>query len=111
MRREVVVDNLPVQFSESDLRTLCTEYGSVLRTEIARTNMARSMGYGYVRMATGEEASRLCLALEARDGFLPMLHAMRCDEEHVWQCREDNRGEAEGRPVSRQSAAFDLAED
>jgi RNA recognition motif-containing protein len=89
MRHEVVVDNLPIQFSESDLRMLCTRYGSVLRAEIARTNMGRSMSYGFVRMATAEEATQLCIGLEQRSEFHPMLHANRCAGERAWQDREE----------------------
>ena len=57
MSAQLYLDGLPASVTEEDLRTLCSECGSVLSLRIARVD-GRSIGIAEVQMARTEEAER-----------------------------------------------------
>ncbi|MGH9195094.1 MAG: RNA recognition motif domain-containing protein [Acidimicrobiia bacterium] len=59
MGRRLYVGNLPFKITEQDLMTLFGEAGSVASVRVMRDNATgRARGFGFVEMATDEEAQR-----------------------------------------------------
>ena len=58
MATRLFVDGIPSYFGENDLRSLFLPYGTVLHTEVARAPSGRSLRFGFVEMATCQEACR-----------------------------------------------------
>ena len=67
-RHRIFLRNLPFSVTDTELKTLCSAYGSVLRADIPldkTTNLPR--GLGFVQFASKEETRK---AVEALNGFL-----------------------------------------
>jgi RNA recognition motif. (a.k.a. RRM, RBD, or RNP domain) len=63
----IAIEGLPTWFGAEDLEDLCTRFGAVLSTKVVRdmtTN--RSLGLGFVRIATIEAAQRLLNGLHEK---------------------------------------------
>ena len=58
MATRLFVDGIPSYFSENELRSLFLPYGTVLHTEVVRASSGRSLRFGFVEMATCQEAGR-----------------------------------------------------
>jgi RNA recognition motif-containing protein len=62
----IYVGNLPFDAQESDLRTLFAEFGAIDSAAVVNDrDTGRSRGFGFVEMASAEEALR---AIEKLDG-------------------------------------------
>jgi RNA recognition motif-containing protein len=57
MPKRVFVNGLPDSFGDGELRRLFMQYGMVLSAEVGRDRGGQSLGFGYVEMATTEQAS------------------------------------------------------
>lgn len=58
------VGNLPWQTTEDDLARLFGQFGSVARVRVIQDGRSgRSQGYGFVELATVEQAEAVCAAL------------------------------------------------
>jgi len=63
MATRLFVGGLPSFFGEHDLQALFLPYGTVLHVEIVRAPSGRSLGFGFVEMATCQEAGRAVTGL------------------------------------------------
>lgn len=78
MARKLFVDGFPSFFGERDLESLFLPYGTVLHTEIVRSPSGGSLRFGFVEMATCQEACRAVTELNRhriQDGKLMVLLA------------------------------------
>lgn len=65
MNRALIVDGLPLSVQPDQLRALFSPYGKVIGAHIPTDNNGQSLGYGYVRMESEEEA---IAAVKGSDG-------------------------------------------
>jgi len=78
MANKLFVDGFPSFFGERDLESLFLPYGTVLHTEIVRSPSGGSLRFGFVEMATCQEACRAVSELNKQriqDGRLMVLLA------------------------------------
>ena len=78
MAKRLFVDGFPSFFGERDLASLFVPYGTVLHTEIARSSSGGSLRFGFIEMATCQEACRAATGLNRHrieDGKLVVLLA------------------------------------
>jgi len=78
MANKLFVDGFPSFFAERDLESLFLPYGTVLHTEIVRSPSGGSLRFGFVEMATCQEACRAVTELNrhrVQDGKLMVLLA------------------------------------
>lgn len=59
----LIVDNVPLSFRDRDLARLFADYGTVRSARIVMARTDQALGFGYVEMATVEEAEKACRAL------------------------------------------------
>jgi RNA recognition motif-containing protein len=68
MPKRIYVGNLPYSFTSAELEELFGEFGTVeLAQVISDRDTGRSRGFGFVEMATDEEAAAAISALNGRD--------------------------------------------
>ena len=68
MGRKIYVGNLSYSASSADLETLFSAHGTVQSAEIiADRETGRSKGFGFIEMATDEEAQAAIAALNGQD--------------------------------------------
>ena len=77
MDKTLCVDGLPEWVTEQDLRELCQAHGHVVTILIARNEAGRSMGYGFVEMATHAAAESVVAILDHNAIFGQMIFAAR----------------------------------
>jgi RNA recognition motif-containing protein len=63
---ELLIDALPQSYTEEQLQSLFQPYGSVSSVSIVRAPDGQSLGFGYVTMASAEDAGQACRALQSR---------------------------------------------
>jgi len=91
MGRKLYVGNLPYSVSSSDLEQMFSSHGTVESAEVIADRMSgRSKGFGFVEMASEEEAQSAIDALNGQD------HDGRALTVNVAKPRE-NRGGGGGR--------------
>ena len=67
-KRVLYVGGLSDSYSDCQLRDLFSIYGLVTRAYVVRhKHSGRSAGYGFVEMASGEQALNAVVALEGQD--------------------------------------------
>jgi len=68
MGNTLYVGNLPFSFSEEQLTSLFSSYGTVTSSRIVRDRMSgRSKGFGFVELESDEQANSACEALNNSD--------------------------------------------
>lgn len=68
MSSNIYVGNLTFNTSSSDLENLFTEYGEVIKAQVINDrDTGRSRGFGFVEMASSEEASAAIGELNGRN--------------------------------------------
>jgi cold-inducible RNA-binding protein len=94
MGRRLYVGNLPYTVGEAELQDLFAQAGGVERAQVIRDTAAgRSRGFGFVEMATDEDAQR---AIDQFHGYLMAGRALVVNEARP---RPENFGG--GRPRGR----------
>lgn len=63
----LIVDFLPLSFSDRDLGVLFAKFGTVKSAHIVMTRANQAVGFGYVEMATPEEAEKAFKALDGAE--------------------------------------------
>lgn len=66
MAVELLIDALPQSYTEEQLQCLFQPYGPVASVSIVRAPDGQSLGFGYVTMASAEDAGQACRALQSR---------------------------------------------
>ena len=64
--KKLYVGNLPYSVTEDDLRQLFSEAGEVQSAKVISDETGRSKGFGFVEMATLEEAEKAVNAINGR---------------------------------------------
>lgn len=77
MERTLINEGLPQEFSAADLRDLCAPHGKVLSTRVVPDADGLSLSYGFVKMATREDAEAVIQALDGRHQGGCYLYAAR----------------------------------
>lgn len=86
MEKRIYVGNISFKATEEDLRELFSQNGEVVSVKILTdTHTGRPKGFGFVEMATGEEAAR---AIEALNGKAFMERTLTVAEAKPQQPRE-----------------------
>jgi RNA recognition motif-containing protein len=68
MSSNIYVGNLTFNTSSSDLENLFTEYGEVTKAQVINDrDTGRSRGFGFVEMASSDEAAAAISALNGRN--------------------------------------------
>ena len=68
MGKKLYVGNLPYSVSSSDLQNMFTPHGTVESAEVISDRMTgRSKGFGFVEMASDDEATAAITALNGQD--------------------------------------------
>lgn len=67
MANRLYVGNLPDDVKDEDLLVLFGQVGTVLSAEVVRQDTGQAAGYGYVEMATDQEADA---AIRTFDGYM-----------------------------------------
>jgi RNA recognition motif-containing protein len=75
MAIRIIVDQLPIQFTDADLRALFEPYGRVLSTVVLRPPLSGSLRFGYVEMESQKDAERAAAAINSRQIGVPSLYA------------------------------------
>jgi RNA recognition motif-containing protein len=96
MARRLFVDGFPPFFGEQDLESLFLPYGTVLHTEIIRSPSGGSLRFGFVEMATCQEACRAITELNR--------HRVRDCKLKVLLAEDAGQGDIVGRVAKRQMA-------
>ncbi len=87
MAKRLYIGNLPYSMSDDDLRTLFTQAGTVESAQVmAERESGRSRGFGFVEMATDDEAKN---AIKMFDGYSMGDRQLRVNEA---MAREDRGG-------------------
>lgn len=94
MGRKLFIGNLPYQASESDIRTLMSQAGSVESVKIITDqDTGRPKGFGFVEMASDEEAQQ---AITMFNGKNFMDRSLTVNEAKPQQPRDRDRGRGGG---------------
>lgn len=94
MGRKLFIGNLPYQASESDIRTLMSQAGSVESVKIITDqDTGRPKGFGFVEMASDEEAQQ---AITMFNGKSFMDRSLTVNEAKPQQPRDRDRGRGSG---------------
>ncbi|MES4786674.1 MAG: RNA-binding protein [Nitrospiraceae bacterium] len=67
MDKTLCIDGLPQSMTPDDLRNICAEYGSVVSVRVIKDTYGVSLGYGFVKMATEDDAEHVIRALDGSD--------------------------------------------
>ena len=66
--KKMYVGNIPYNASEEDLRELFSEYGEIESLKIMKDQFTdRSKGFGFIEMASEEDAKKAIAALNGKD--------------------------------------------
>lgn len=94
MGRKLFIGNLPYQASENDIRTLMSQAGSVESVKIITDqDTGRPKGFGFVEMASDEEAQQ---AITMFNGKNFMDRSLTVNEAKPQQPRDRDRGRGGG---------------
>jgi RNA recognition motif-containing protein len=63
----LIIDGLPQHCFEEELIALFVPFGSVLSAQLARDHLHNVLGFGFVEMASANEASRAMFALNGKE--------------------------------------------
>ena len=86
MEKKLFVGNLPYTMTDTDLEQTFAEYGSVQSAVVIRDReTGRSRGFGFVEMASSEEAEA---AQKALDGTAVDGRPLRVNEAHPREPRQ-----------------------
>jgi RNA recognition motif-containing protein len=96
MASRLFVDGFPSFFGEQDLQSLFLPYGTVLHAEIVRSPSGGSLRFGFVEMATCQEACRAVTELNR--------HRIRDSKLMVLLAEDTGQGSIVGRVAKRQMA-------
>ena len=66
MERTLIIEGFPQQFRAADLLELCAPHGKVISTRVVGDADGLSLSYGFVEMATREDAEAVIQALNGR---------------------------------------------
>lgn len=66
----ILLDGLPLSFTEEDLRRICTPFGVVVQTHLVRMPDGTPIGFGRVEMGSMEAAEAARQGLDGR----PLTH-------------------------------------
>jgi RNA recognition motif-containing protein len=77
MYKTLCVDGLPSRITSAQLAELCAPYGSVQSARVVCDAYGTSMNYGFVQMATVEDAEGVVQALNGCDRFGALLYVAR----------------------------------
>jgi RNA recognition motif. (a.k.a. RRM, RBD, or RNP domain) len=77
MHMTLCLDGLPTWMTSTQVADLCTPYGSVQSARVVCDAYGASMNYGFVQMATVEEAEGVVQALDGCDRFGGLLYVAR----------------------------------
>lgn len=77
MHRTLCLDGLPSWMISAQLRDLCAPYGTVQTARVVCDAYGASMNYGFVQMATVEDAEEVMQSLNGCDRFGVFLYVAR----------------------------------
>jgi RNA recognition motif-containing protein len=77
MHMTLCLDGLPSWMASAQLADLCAAYGRVQSARVVCDAYGASMNYGFVQMATVEEAEGVVQALNGCDRFGSLLYVAR----------------------------------
>lgn len=77
MYKTLCVDGLPSRITSVQLAELCARYGIVQSARVVCDAYGASMNYGFVQMATVEDAEAVVQALNGCDRFGALLYVAR----------------------------------
>jgi RNA recognition motif-containing protein len=77
MYKTLCVDGLPSRITSAQLADLCAPYGRVQFARVVCDAYGASMNYGFVQMATVEDAEGVVQALNGCDRFGVLLYVAR----------------------------------
>ena len=77
MEMTLCLDGLPTWMTSTQVAELCAEYGHVQSARIVCDAYGTSMNYGFVQMATVEDAEEVVQALDGCDRFGAVLYVAR----------------------------------
>ena len=86
MNKKLNVDNLPLGVNDSDLEALFAPHGTVQSAHVVTDpDSGHSMGYGFVELATEEQAQAAIAALNGKDsnGNTLTVNEARPSEDNV----------------------------
>ena len=81
METIVCVDGLAPWMTSADLHALCARYGIVESAEVITDEAGESLEYGFVKMATVEQADDVVGGLDGLDRYGTVLYAARLSPE------------------------------
>jgi RNA recognition motif-containing protein len=67
--RTICIDNLPLWVTAQNLKELSSTYGRVLAARVVESADGLPLGYGFVEMETGDEATQAKKALHGTKRF------------------------------------------
>ena len=77
MDKTLCVDGLPSRITSAQLADLCAPYGQVQSARVVCDAYGASMNYGFVQMATVDDAEEVVQALNGCDRFGALLYVAR----------------------------------
>jgi RNA recognition motif-containing protein len=77
MHMTLCLDGLPTWMTSTQVAELCAPYGSVQSARVVCDAYGASMNYGFVQMATVEQAEGVVQALDGCDRFGSLLYVAR----------------------------------
>jgi cold-inducible RNA-binding protein len=84
MIKRLYVDNLTQGMNDSDLEALFAPHGSVQSAHVVTdSDTGRSKGYGFVEMATGDQAQAAIAALNGKDSNGRVLEVKESQPQEV----------------------------
>ena len=76
----ILLDGLPLPFTDEDLRRLCAPFGVVVQAHLVRMPDGTPIGFGRVEMASMEAAEAARQGLDGRPHAITVRH-LTADEE------------------------------
>jgi hypothetical protein len=77
MDMTLCLDGLPTWMTSAQVAELCAQYGNVQSARVVCDAYGTSMKYGFVQMATVEDAEGVVQALDGCDRFGTLLYVAR----------------------------------
>ncbi|MDA8388791.1 MAG: RNA-binding protein [Nitrospiraceae bacterium] len=97
--KKIYVGNLPYSATEEDLREMFSEAGEVQSVKIINDESGRSKGFGFIEMATNEEAEK---AIASFNGKMLKDRALNVSEARPQTARPGGDRPRQGRPFGRE---------
>ena len=76
----LLIDRLPLSFTDRQLRDLFTPYGEVRRATVVTDQVGNSLGFGYVEMPDGDTAEAARRAVDGTDVSSTRLQVVLLEE-------------------------------